>query len=569
MRLLAHLVVADVRRHRWLLSLWLLVLVASAIVQAVRPTLAAQPAAANTIALLDGLLLIVRLLLRVLLAALVVQTHPLVGSDAFWLTRPIPPMLLLRAKVVVLTTFLVLAPVAAEIVLMVSYGVPPSQIVRVAIESAVFAAMWAGLLATAAALTPTFARFVLLCGGVLATLALFLAIQVTIDSIAPYSPQPIAEPTRPENPAGAIVEVVAFILACTVTLVAQYRSRRLWRSAVIAVLMVVVMPPATAFLASPLLRRNVELPAWAARDGSLPIAVQPETVRSVKTEEGNVAATTPSRRTLAPTRISGLEPGWSAEISLLQASLEVDGGRTVTSISSPIPEPVTVDGAKRSRDVAISRVIGAADVIRAFTPRFPGIGPPTAALLVMPESEFARLAPVAGHYRGRFHVSLTRHEVEATLPLRPRAEVRNGSYWVVLDSAVVSSGRIELRLRESDATSSFDGQPRAERTYYVRNRRTGTALESRAEDSDIGLLPRMITGVSVSRIVGGFWAEGFALRFPPPWAGPDFAGLDETWLRDAELLIVRSTPAGGIERTLDIDRFPLDETAPTETRIEP
>jgi hypothetical protein len=566
MRLLAHLIVADIRRHRWLLCLWLLVLVASTVVQGVRPAIAAQPAAANTIALLDALLLIVRLLLRVLLAALVVQTHPLVGSDAFWLTRPIPPLLLLRAKAIVILVFLVVAPVAAEAVLMVVYGVPPGQIVRVATESALFLAMWTALLATAAALTPTFARFVLLCGGVLATLALYLAIQVTIASTAPSPPPPIADPPPLEDPTGAVVLVVALIVGCAVTLVAQYRSRRLVRSAVIAVLMV----PATTLAADlwpwPLLQWNLELPAWAASGSSLPIAADPETVRSVQSEG---RGTELWRRTVAPIRISGLEAGWSAEISLLQATLEIDGARTVTGVSSAFPEPVTTDKTKRSRDIAISGLIGAADVVTMFNPRFGGMPPPTAALLVVPESDFIRLAPAEGRYHGRFYLQLTHHQIEAVLPLRPGAAARNGGYRVVLDSALVSSGRMDLRLRESDATSSFDRRPRAGRTYYLRNRQNRLALEGRPEETDVGPLPRMMTGVSISRAMSGFWAAASALRFPPPWPVAGFEGVDEMWLRDAELIIVRSTPGGGIERRLDIDRFPLDATAPSDARIEP
>ena len=230
---------------------------------------------------------------------------------------------------------------------------------------------------------------------------------------------------------------------------------------------------------------------------------------------------------------------------------------------------MTTDDTRLSRHEAIRVLIGAADVLTNSNPRFIGITPATAALLVVSESEFARVAPVTGHYRGRFYVPLTRHQIEATLPLRPRAEVRNGSYWVGLDSVLVSSGRMELRLRESDATSSFDRRPPAERTYYIRNRGKGMALEARRDDSDTGLLPRMLGGFTVSGTMAGFWAAGIALRFPPSWVGPEFKDLDETWLRDADLLIVRSTSEGAVERTLDMDGFPLDATAPAETRIAP
>jgi hypothetical protein len=177
------------------------------------------------------------------------------------------------------------------------------------------------------------------------------------------------------------------------------------------------------------------------------------------------------------------------------------------------------------------------------------------------------LRPGQGPLPWTFYLPLTHHQIEATLPLRPHAEVRNGSYWVTLDSVLTSSGRMELRLQESDATSSFDRRPRAERTYYLRNRRNGTALEARPSDSDTG--PQILGGVTVSRAMSGFWAAGIALRFPPPWVGRDFNGLDETSLQDADLVIVRSTREGAVERTLDIDRFSLDATASAETRLEP
>ena len=36
-----------------------------------------------------------------------VQTHPLVGSDAFWMTRPIPPGTRLVSKTVLLGTVII------------------------------------------------------------------------------------------------------------------------------------------------------------------------------------------------------------------------------------------------------------------------------------------------------------------------------------------------------------------------------------------------------------------------------------------------------------------------------
>ena len=563
MKLLAHLVAADVRRHRWLLGMWLVVLVASAVLQGSRPLLAAQPAVANTLALLTGLLMVVRLLLRVLLTVLVVQTHPLVGSDAFWLTRPIPPLMLMLAKSIVLGVFLVLAPVAAETVLMSTYSVPPGQMVRVAIDSAVFAALWVTLLTAAAALTPTLARFLLLCGGVLAALALFISIEITIGLMRTETPPVVADPPRPEDFTGLIVFVVLLILACLITLIAQYRNRRLRRSVVTAAVAVVAAVFATDLWPWPFLQRNVERPAWAANEASLSIVAHAEAVRSAKSiNEGRAEW----RSAIAPVRISGLEPGWSAAIGMLQASLNTDGGRTVTSVSSLYSGEATTDFTTLSSAQAIRGLIGE---IYAFAR--PSPLPPASVLLVVPEAEFARVAPVRGRYRGRFHLQLTHHQVEATLALRPGAEARNGSYRVVLDSALVRPGRMELWLRESDATSFFDRRPSGQRTYYIRNRRSGAAFESRVNEFQTPTA-RLLSqiGVSIARTTTGFWTEGSALQFPPPWIGSDDSKApDETWLRDADLIIVRSTREGGVERTLDIDRFPLDATALNETRTAP
>src|SRR4029453_19007477 len=133
-----------------------------------------------------------------------------------------------------------------------------------------FATFWVALLATAAALTPTFPRFLLLCGGVLAALALLVAVQITIDSMVPATPPlVVAQAPGPENPTGVVVVVGMLILACAVTLIAQYRSRRLWRSSLIAVLAPVIALYGAGVWPWQFLQANVELPAWASGDASL------------------------------------------------------------------------------------------------------------------------------------------------------------------------------------------------------------------------------------------------------------------------------------------------------------
>jgi hypothetical protein len=76
----------------------------------------------------------------------------------------------------------------------------------------------------------------------------------------------------------------------------------------------------------------------------------------------------------------------------------------------------------------------------------------------------------------------------------------------------------------------------------------------------------MIWGTSSST---GFRAVAGGVWFPP--RGPLGAGVQppEEWLRDADLVIVGSTREASVVRSLDIDDFALNATAPTATRSEP
>ena len=226
MTLFTHLVAADVRRHRWLLAAWLAIVAAATLVDGTRPLLAAQPSADNPLILIDGLLGIAWVLLRVLVVVQVIHTHAVVGSTAFWLTRPIPPLLLVRAKAFLLVSALVVVPVAAEAVLMAAYGVRVGEMLRVAAETAVFATLWVALLAAPAALTRSFSRFTVVSCGLLAAVALYVAIGVTVSSMAP--PSEAAEPQTwgAVDYSGLFVFLVGLTAACVVVVVTQYRWRR-------------------------------------------------------------------------------------------------------------------------------------------------------------------------------------------------------------------------------------------------------------------------------------------------------------------------------------------------------
>lgn len=129
-------------------------------------------------------------------------------------------------------------------------------------------------------------------------------------------------------------------------------------------------------------------------------------------------------------------------------------------------------------------------------------------------------------------------------------------------------------VRESNATSLFDGAPASSQWYYLRNQARKQAIQGSAPpDGAISFpLPGLIHPSSLPpRLflalydvsMSGFRARGVVINFFAMTDTPidDESALDG-WLADAELVVVRMTNAGWVERTLDIPEFPLVPSKP-------
>jgi hypothetical protein len=110
-----HVFRKDVRRLRWALVSWLAVVIARLILKTAGAELSfgavgLQIAVAN----IGDLLLFIEILLLALIVSGLVHDEPLVGADAFWLTRPIGAPVLLSAKLLFAAVFLVVVPTVGE-----------------------------------------------------------------------------------------------------------------------------------------------------------------------------------------------------------------------------------------------------------------------------------------------------------------------------------------------------------------------------------------------------------------------------------------------------------------------
>lgn len=170
MRLVRHLIQHDLAATAKMLIVWVAVLAMQSTVLWIGPPEPVPGTATGTE--LDTVAIILRLALTVVLVAAIVHRHPLVGSVAFWSTRPIPRAGLLAAKALFIGFTFVGLPFAWFLLTFLAMGLPSDAAVGGGAAIALEQGLIAGLSWALASVTATLAQFVV---GMLATILMVVA----------------------------------------------------------------------------------------------------------------------------------------------------------------------------------------------------------------------------------------------------------------------------------------------------------------------------------------------------------------------------------------------------------
>lgn len=547
---LAHLIATDLRRHRLLLLAWVAVVVLASTLKGVNPVLDGNVALRSTMGLVATLLELTQFLLAALLVPLVIQTHALVGSTAFWMTRPIPPVSLLASKALLLSGAIVVLPVLAEIGVMAAYHVPADQMLAVSVQATASSCFWLMVAAVLAALTPTLAGFALVCGGLLLSGVVALAATAAIAFAMLDESVQTARMLQAPDPTAGIVLLILATASGIVLLVALYRSRARLRSIAVggaALLLAFVVASAWpwAWLAP-----RLDEATWAAVPGSARLVADPQTVKLA--EPTNSFGRSRWRAVRAGLFLDRMPPGWTAQAGLVEATLRVAGRSPL--VSAPWGTVPLADGERKFIREVAAHVLGV-ERLADVNPR----APDPAVVINAREPELRELAPAVGVYRGLFQILPIRHEIDVQMPLRAGAVHQRGAWRLVIEKVEYAAGEVSVEVRESDAFSVLNRRLRPEHTYYLRNRHRSEAVEGNAEPPRYMWLP-LPFGIAFEfgREVSGFVAQRVTVGFPSRQIAqaPPFS-LDERWLEGAELVVVSATQARAFDRTLEISQFPL------------
>ena len=550
--MIRHLLVTDIRRFRWILAAWLSLVVVYALLLYVTPGLVGSPRYDGLITAIV-LLFLVTHLAPLVLVPLIVQADAPVGTDTFWVTRPIPPRALLAAKALLLTLVIVIVPALLELGAMIAARVAPAETVRIALDTVLTGVAWLALLMAASALTPTYPKFALLCASVVVAMALYLVVLQAIltsrmrggGAYAMLSVGPAPLPDAGDGTQGLIFLLGVILSACAL-LAVQYRRRQRIVSVPFGVVGVVLAFLAATWWPWPLLRAESRLPDWTsglrltAESAVAPFdAPSPFGVGGDQWRIGRL-----------PLRTGGVSPEWFATASMRNASITLPDGTVIGSRSrgfgaSPAPEGTN----EPPQRVVMRHVLS----VNRLADRWPPRGENVVAIVVSPD-EYRLLEPAAVTYRGEFAVDLSRVDVAGTLPLRPDAAFNGGVYQLALrQTRRTPQGTLAFNAIETRATSTFDSGPRENYLVYAVNPTRSEAVEAHIDPfGEIGGMPGF--GMTFSVGIGdGFARRGVTVTFTTfLGSNPVDLALDDEWFRNAHLVVVRTTPMGHVVRPLDV-----------------
>ncbi len=283
-----------------------------------------DPTGTAPIALARSLLGLVQAILLVAVVPVVVHTYPAVGTNPFWMTRPLPVRVVVGSRLVLLAGA-VLVPAVAAGVAMAGYQVAARYILLVSAEAAIGYASLLIALMVIASWTPDLWRFALVIvaigAGIAGALTLLLMVMVRRMSESPMA--------DPGNFWLSMIFLPLNVMAACAVLVVQYRTRQRTRSVPVAIagLLVAVTlawdrtsegPPAA--------------PEWAAAN----VQIVPD-LSTIETQPGFSYGGPSEWRTVnARVGVGGVPQGRSGSVTLADAALDLGGIVLSRSWSRPV-----------------------------------------------------------------------------------------------------------------------------------------------------------------------------------------------------------------------------------------
>jgi hypothetical protein len=552
-----HIVRKDLRRLRWWLVAWVVLLAARALLASAGPAIARGGFAVQlVVSQLSGIVAALGVVMLALLVARLVHEEPLVGLDWFWLTRPYDRHALLSAKLFIAVVFFIALPLVGELTVMAAFGASMKDMMRASSTFLLSEALWTFALMVMAALTPSLSMFALALVGTMASIALLMMGALSVAILMDAGETPPRMDSTIADPTPAVLMTTIFLVVALFVIFYQYSRRRPARAIALAfagLAAAVVVPGVWPW---PFTGAAASAPSGWMRDA---VRVKPVPDLTAPPEIADAEAYRSrgglKRQISIPVRLTGLPPGYRVQNIFAQSRLVFPDGHLLQSAQSgglgTPPARSQATGPHRLQGVLSDVRVLSVDEIDAV---------PIATLLTVTDDELARLGARPGRLTTTLYYNLLRSTVVAALPLAERASLHMDDSRIDVLGLQRRVDGCRLLVRHWRVASVLSTAPFRYYEFVLRNVSRGEAFTAdsreRASASPPAIPALFMPGLSVGRDTGGFSVQyleaDYPARRPGQAARPT---IDGAWLAGADLAVVETADAGWIARTVTLEDF--------------
>jgi hypothetical protein len=554
--------IKDLRRLQWILLAWFALICARTFVETVGADIALGGFGPQIgIREVSSLLSVMYTLFLPFLVSRLVHEEPLVGRDAFWITRPIAPGALMGAKLAFAALFFIAVPVAADIVVAAAFGTRDGALAATIPVAALNQLLVVALLMALAAVTPSLTRFVLAILGIVATLATLL-VSATLVMLF-VSKEFTEEEVHLPDPTPAVVGGVLVVLVALAVMIYQYRTRRLGRALTIGGIgacLVFVAPERWPW--SFAVRPHADVAAPPQDTTAVAVSLDGSAPR-INDAEVSMRRRGPAKALVtARARVAGVPPEFILRTIVARSRLELAGGAVLESSrnSSGAAAHRVVSGSTSERGSAVEAALGGVrlltkggEIDEMSTEWWP-------TLLRVDERDFVQHRREPGRLTANLDLVFERPVVRGALPLADGSTRDIGPSKFSIVRVIRHPTGCTVLFRRSYVETLFTSPRYSDPFMYVlRNGGRGEAAHGDARPLSSAGFSAGTFYLSKPGIGGrGFVLEQYEIVFNAR-ARSDGSpvDLDEAWIDGAELVILESIPAGVISRTMTIDRFQM------------